>query len=270
MNLELLTKNVVDIAIEAGLFLKEQRKQFRINEVVEKNNYDYVSYVDRETEIKIIGKLSDLLPEAGFITEEGQGHYNNETYCWIIDPLDGTTNFIHDYNPYCVSIALQKKEEILLGVVCEVCCNECFWSWQGGGAYMNGQKIATSSTTEINKAFLGLGLPYNYSQYKPFIHPLFAKFYGTTSGIRISGSAAANLCYVAAGKYDFWFEAFIKPWDFAAGALIVKEAGGMVSGFNGCMDFMKGHHIVASSNVHLHQKILEILADSDSLPMKPA
>ncbi|MDR3217910.1 MAG: inositol monophosphatase [Dysgonamonadaceae bacterium] len=256
-----LTTAVVKVAKEAGFFLKEQRKFFRPEEVVEKENYDYVSYVDKEAEMLIVRRLAELLPAAGFITEEGQGEFHNEEYCWVIDPLDGTTNYIHDYAPYCVSIALQRGKETQIGVVYEVCRDECFWAWKAGGAYLNGRKIETSPTEEISKAFIGLGLPYNSVKYAPVLNKLIPQFYGHTMGIRISGSAAVNLCYVAAGRYDFWFEAFIKLWDFAAGALIVSEAKGVVSGLDGRPDFSASHHVLASSNPVLHKQVLNLLAD---------
>jgi myo-inositol-1(or 4)-monophosphatase len=261
MNLEQLTAQVVKIAGEAGLFLREQRKCFRPERVIEKGRYDYVSYVDKETEKLIIKLLSGLLPQAGFITEEGQGAYNGESYCWIIDPLDGTTNYIHDSAPYCVSIALQKENELLLGVVYEVCRDEYFRAWKGGGAYLNEKRIYSSQTKEINKAFIGMGLPYDYEKYLPFLNKLFPCLYGSTAGIRISGSAAVNLCYVAAGRFDFWMEACIKQWDFAAGALIVTEANGIVSGLDGRTDFLNGHHILASSNRILHENTLNLLTN---------
>jgi myo-inositol-1(or 4)-monophosphatase len=261
--LEQMTAAVVAIAKEAGSFLREQRKIFRSEEVVEKGSHDYVSYVDKETEIQIISRLAELLPQAGFITEEGQGEYHRETYCWIIDPLDGTTNYIHDYAPYCVSIALREGSELVLGVVYEVCRDECFYAWKDGGAYLNGQKIVTSGVTEIEKSFVGLGLPYCYQKYMPVIQTLVPQLYAGTNGVRISGSAAANLCYIAAGRYDFWFEAYIKLWDFAAGALLVKEAGGVVTGFNGNPDFSASHHVIASANPILHTKVLNLLGNKD-------
>jgi myo-inositol-1(or 4)-monophosphatase len=260
MSLEQLTTNVIAIAKEAGAFLSEQRNSFRPEEVIEKRSHDYVSYVDKETEILIIKRLSELLPEAGFITEEGQGEYRHEDYCWIIDPLDGTTNYIHDYAPYCVSIALRKGGEFLIGVVYEVCRDECFWAWKDGGAYLNGKKISSSHTTEIEKSFVGIGLPYSYQKYQSVVDKLIPQLYSGTIGLRISGSAAANLCYVAAGRYDLWFEAYIKLWDFAAGALIVKEAGGVVSGFDGNPDFAASHHVLASATPDLHRNALNLLS----------
>ena len=261
MNLEQLTRDVIVIAKNAGGYLNKQKQDFRPENVIEKGKFDFVSYVDKNTEIMIIKQLSELLPSAGYITEEGQAEYKEEEYCWIIDPLDGTTNFIRDFAPYCVSIALRKGGEILIGVVYEVCRDECFYAWKGGGAYLNGKPLSTSANTEIEKSFIGIGLPYNYGKYKPVAENIIPQFYGASAGIRVSGSAAANMCYVAAGRYDFWFEAYIKLWDFAAGALIVSEANGIVTGFDNNPDFMASHHIIASSNHILHKKVLDILSE---------
>ena len=259
MNIDQLTKEVIVIAKNAGSYLKKQKQDFHPEEVIEKNKFDFVSYVDKNTEILLIKQLSELLPSAGFITEEGQGDYHEEEYCWIIDPLDGTTNYIHDFSPYCVSIALRKGNTILVGVVYEVCRDECFYAWKDGGAYLNDKPLSVSKNTEIEKSFIGIGLPYNYKKYRSVADIIIPRFYGACAGIRLTGSAAANMCYVAAGRYDFWFEAYIKIWDFAAGALIVSEANGVVSGFDNNPDFMPSHHIIASSNQILHKKVLDIL-----------
>ena len=136
LDLKQLTGDVCRIATEAGHFLKEERKNFRRESVVEKHAHDYVSYVDKESEVRIVKALSALLPEAGFITEEGSATYQDEPYCWVVDPLDGTTNYIHDNAPYCVSIALRDKDSLLLGVVYDPCRDECFYAWKGGKAFM--------------------------------------------------------------------------------------------------------------------------------------
>ena len=133
LDLKQLTAEVCRIATDAGHFLKEERKNFRVEE---KHAHDYVSYVDKESEVRVVKALSALLPEAGFITEEGSATYQNEPYCWVIDPLDGTTNYIHDEAPYCVCIALRNRTELLLGVVYEVCRDECFYAWKDGEAFL--------------------------------------------------------------------------------------------------------------------------------------
>ena len=258
MNLEYLTSKVCEIAGEGATFLAKERKTFRKEKVKEKNAHDYVSYVDKMAEKIIVSKLSQLLPEAGFITEEKTVKFKKKDYYWVIDPLDGTTNYIQDNAPYCVSIALSTETEILAGVVYEVCRNECFYAWKEGGAYLNGQPIRVSEINNMNKAFIGTGLPYNAKEYKPIINFLIDELYGKVSSIRINGSAAMSMCCVAAGRFDAWVEAFIKPWDFMAGALIVKEAGGLVTDFNGSAAFFNGHHIIAS-NLQLHNNMVELL-----------
>ena len=265
MNTEQLTKEVIEIAKNAGEFLKKERLDFRSEDVIEKHKFDFVSYIDKNTEIMLVKQLSELLPAAGFITEEGQAEYNDEEYCWIIDPLDGTTNYIRDFAPYCVSIALRKGNDLLIGVIYEVCRDECFYAWKGGGAYLNGKQLYTLSNEDIEKAFIGMGLPYNYEKYMPVAENIIPRFYGSCTGLRLIGSAAANLCYVAAGRYDLWFEAYIKPWDFAAGALIVLEAGGVISGFDNNPDVLSSHHIIASSNQTIHQKALDFLLEHKGL-----
>lgn len=266
LDLKQLTTDVCRIAKDAGYFLKEERKGFRRESVEEKHAHDYVSYVDKESEVRLVKALSALLPEAGFITEEGSATYQDESYCWVIDPLDGTTNYIHDEAPYCVSIALRSQTELLLGVVYEVCRDECFYAWKDGKAYLNGEEIHVSDVRDIKDAFVFAELPYNSQQYKQTALHLIDKFYGVVGAIRMNGSAAAAICYVAMGRFDAWAEAFIGKWDYSAAALIVLEAGGRVTDFYGDEFFIEGHHIIAS-NGHLHQVYQQLLSEVPPLDM---
>mgnify|MGYP002921677983 FL=1 len=266
LDLKQLTGDVCRIATEAGHFLKEERKNFRRESVVEKHAHDYVSYVDKESEVRIVKALSALLPEAGFITEEGSATYQDEPYCWVIDPLDGTTNYIHDEAPYCVCIALRSRTELLLGVVYEVCRDECFCAWRGGRAFMNGEEIHVSGVRDIKDAFVFAELPYNAQQYKQTALHLIDKLYGVVGGIRMNGSAAAAICYVAMGRFDAWAEAFLGKWDYSAAALIVQEAGGRVTDFCGNGHFMDGHHIIAT-NGYLHSVYQQLIAEVPPLDM---
>ncbi|KAA6341324.1 Inositol-1-monophosphatase [termite gut metagenome] len=258
LNLCQLTSSVREIAVEAGQFLRRERKEFHRECVIEKQTHDYVSYVDKESERLVVERLSALLPEAGFITEEGSALYSGEEYCWVIDPLDGTTNYIHDNAPYCVSIALRSRTELLVGVVYEVCRGECYYAWKGGKAYLNGEQIHVSDVRDVENSFLQLELPYNYQDYGRTIEYVFHELYGKASSIRINGSSAMSLCYVAAGRFEGWMEAYIGKWDFSAGALIVMEAGGQVTDFTGNKHFIDGHHIIAT-NGYLHQPLLQLL-----------
>ena len=199
-DLEYLCAEVRQIARKAGAFLCDERQKFDQERVEEKSAHNYVSYVDKESERRLIEQLSTLLPGAGFIAEEGSGSLTDEEYCWVIDPLDGTSNYIHDMAPYSVSIALRDKEELLLGVVYEVCRNECFYAWKGSKAYLDGKEIRVTDVAVLDKAFVALGFPYDSDHYRPVAQKLVDRLYGYAGGTRLLGSAAAELCYVACGR----------------------------------------------------------------------
>ena len=246
LSLEQLTLSVSAVARQAGLYIREQRQQFDDSRIERKHSHDYVSYVDKGSEQLIVRQLRELLPEAGFITEEGSATYSQEQYCWVVDPLDGTTNFLHDYAPYAVSIALCQGTDILLGVVYEICHDECYAAWRGGGAWLNGRPIHVSHVG-INDALLCLQLPYNSDAYKPVIHRLIDQHYGRVASIRMCGSAAMALCYVASGRLDGYAEQYTGQWDYMAGALIVIEAGGTVTDYSGSTAFTQGNSIIATN-----------------------
>lgn len=274
--LEELTRGVCEIAKQAGAYIREERRKFSLESVERKHAHDYVSYVDKGSEKQIVSALRQLLPEAGFITEEGttkmeegRGKMGEESalspqssaLTWVVDPLDGTTNFIHQYAPYAVSIALLQGKEILIGVVYEVCHDECYCAWKGGGAYveLKGESLKLKvSNQKIQDALLCLQLPYNSDAYKPVIKHLIDKLYGNVGSIRMCGSAAMALCYVASGRYDGYAEKYIGQWDFMAGALIVKEAGGMVTNYEGTVDFTQGNNVVATNGV-IQQDLLNVI-----------
>lgn len=258
LDLKFLAEKVVLIAKEIGDFLREERVNFKRSKVEKKSQSNYVSYVDKTAEKKLVDLLAQLLPEAGFIAEEGTASYDNESLCWIIDPLDGTTNYIHDEAPYGVSVALKQEGEVVMGVVYEVCRDECFVAWKGGGAYLNNSLIHVSELTVLQDAFLILELPYAASKYKKTGLYLIDELYGKVGGIRMNGSAAVGICYVALGRIDGWIEAFIEEWDFAAAALIVKEAGGTVTDFYGSTSYQEGHHLVVT-NGNLHDALLSLV-----------
>lgn len=227
------------MAISVGRYQGEQRMTFNRNVVESKHTHDYVSYVDKESERKIVAALKEILPEAGFITEEKTTEQNSGAdYEWIIDPLDGTTNFIHDLGPWCVSIALRHCGELVLGVVYEITRNELFYATKGNGAWMtdgngNTRQLHVSPISDIDQALVLIGYPYNAEEYRDFCTSLTARLYGHCASIRSMGSAEASLCYVAAGRLDVYLESFLSPWDVCAGAVIVKEAGGNVTDYQG-------------------------------------
>ena len=270
IDLEKCTLAVCEIARRAGNYIREERQKFSLERVERKHAHDYVSYVDKGSERLIVSALRELLPEAGFITEEGTTEVKNEgvkseksfadvSLCWVVDPLDGTTNFIHQYAPYAVSIALLQEREILLGVVYEVCADECFYAWKGGGAYLNGTRLHVSAQ-KIQDALICLQLPYNSEAYKPVILSLIKQFYGNVGSIRACGSAAMALCNVAAGRLDGYAEKYIGQWDYMAGSLIVMEAGGTVTDYDGSADFTQGNSVVATNGLIQQDLLTAILS----------
>ena len=268
-NLEKLTLAVCEIARQAGAYIRGEREKFSLESVERKHAHDYVSYVDKGSERLIVSALRELLPEAGFITEEKTAQRGQSPLCWVVDPLDGTTNFIHQYEPYAVSIALMEGKEVLIGVVYEVCADECFYAWKGGGAYLmhNAQCIMHNrlrvSSQKIQDALLCLQLPYNSDAYKPTIKRLIDQLYGNVGSIRMCGSAAMALCYVAAGRLDGYAEQYIGQWDYMAGSLIVMEAGGVVTDYVGSEDFTQGNSVVATNGV-IQGNLLDIINSKES------
>jgi myo-inositol-1(or 4)-monophosphatase len=241
--------------------------------VERKHAHDYVSYVDKGSERLIVSALRELLPEAGFITEEGTAEevksdeVKSERLLWVVDPLDGTTNFIHQYAPYAVSIALLQGKTVLIGVVYEICADECFYAWKGGGAWLCGMRNVECgvrserlhvSSQKMQDALLCLQFPYNSDAYKPVMKRLIDRLYGHVGSIRACGSAAMALCQVAAGRLDGYAEQYIGQWDYMAGSLIVMEAGGTVTDYSGSQDFTQGNSVVATNGV-IQQDFLTVI-----------
>lgn len=247
MNLEKITLQIAELSKTIGIYLREQLNTVSNNDIERKGVHDLVTYVDKESEKRIINQLSKILPEAGFIAEEDKSQEQNCKYNWIIDPLDGTTNFIHGIPVFSVSIALMGNNELLSGVVYEVMRDECFYAWTNGNAFLNGNQIHVSKTSLLNEALMATGFPYtDYSLLEPYVS-LLQEMMKKTRGIRRLGSAAVDLAYVACGRFDVFFEYGLNPWDVAAGTLIVEEAGGKVSDFKHDNDFLFGRQIIATN-----------------------
>lgn len=258
MDLERLTEEVRKLAVDTGRFLREERLSFNRDRVEQKSAHDYVSYVDKASEKQIIARLHELLPEADVVAEEGSGTFSSQEYCWVVDPLDGTSNFIHDSAPYCVSIALRNREEVLLGVVYECGRDELFWAYRGGKAYMNGREIHVSDQTVLDQSFIELGFPYDAETYRPFAVNLVNELYGHVGGLRLLGAAAVEICYVAAGRFEARIEGLINEWDVAAGSLILELAGGKMTDFSGNENRWNGREVFAS-NGKIHDELLNLL-----------
>jgi myo-inositol-1(or 4)-monophosphatase len=255
MNYEALCHEVIALSKEVGQFMKEENKKIRTGDVESKEHFNsLVTYVDKTVEEKVIAKLSTLIDDAGFIAEEGTSSKIGEKYNWIIDPLDGTTNFIHGLPIYCVSIALQEDDEIVLGVIFEPNMNECFYAWKGSKAYLNGEEISVSSAKRMEDSLLATGFPYwDFNRMDAYLR-ILKDFTARTRGIRRIGSAAVDLAYVACGRFEAFYEYSLKPWDIAAGAFIIEQAGGVVTDFQGKRDLVSGKEILAA-NPHIHPEL---------------
>jgi myo-inositol-1(or 4)-monophosphatase len=248
------------VAEEAGAFIRKERQFFDVKNVELKGLNDLVSYVDKQAEMMIVEKLSEIIPEADFITEEGTGHTDGKDYTWIIDPLDGTTNFIHGLPIFSVSIGLRHLDEIVMGVVYEINFHECFYAVKDHGAFCNGKPITVSNVKSLSESLIATGFPYSaFSQIDVYLDVL-KELMRKCHGVRRLGSAAIDLCYVACGRVDGFFEYDLKSYDVAAGALIVKEAGGAVNDFRQGDNYLFGKEILAT-NGHIHQEFDNLLQD---------
>ncbi|MBI3521201.1 MAG: inositol monophosphatase [Bacteroidetes bacterium] len=260
MDLKLITAQVVDCAKTVGAFIRAERKTFSYNRVEIKGLNDLVSYVDKTSEQLLVEKLAVICPQAGFIVEENTLSGTKE-YNWIVDPLDGTTNFIHGIPCFAISIALEHQGHILAGVVYEVAQNECFWAYKGGGAYLNGEKIQVSERQTLADSLIATGFPiYNFTRLDDYINVL-TYLMKHTHGIRRIGAAAADLCYLACGRVDAFFEYNLNAWDVAAGALIVSEAGGTISDFKTQQNWLFGKELIAT-NGHLKDTMDKLIQEN--------
>ena len=256
--LQKLTLQVTKLAREAGDFQLRELKNFELSRIEHKGrSNDLVSYVDKETEKLLIETLQKLIPEAGFETEEGTIEQSKTGLRWVIDPLDGTTNFLHKLPLFSISIGLAKGEEILLGVVHEPSRNECFYAWKDGGAYMNGERIETSKINDLSESLIATGFPYSLRGKAEQYFSLIRHFVETTHGVRRLGSAAIDLCYVACGRFEAYFEFNLKPWDVAAGIIIVREAGGVVTNYAGGTDKCHSAEEICASAKGIHAAMID-------------
>jgi len=247
MDYQPLCNELIIICKNAGQFIREQLNLITENDIQQKGSHDFVTFVDKTAEEMLVRDLHNLLPEAGFITEEKTSTIVGERYSWIIDPLDGTTNFLHRLPCFCVSVALVDGNEPIIGVVYEINLDECFHATKGGGAFVNGNPIKVSSQSNLDRALIATGFPYTDFSLLPQYMQLFEYFIKKSSGVRRIGSAAADLAYVACGRFEFFFEYGLNPWDVAAGILLVSEAGGIISDFEGGNNYLFGRRLLASN-----------------------
>lgn len=260
MNLEQLCQQTIEISKKAGAFIKQEAVTFDRSKIEKKGFNDLVSYVDKQTEEQLVEGLKKILPEAGFITEEGTETTRQERYNWIIDPLDGTTNFTHGLQHYAVSVGLMENKEIVLGVIYNPEHDECYYAYKDGGAYLNDKPIKVSDAPALKDSLIATGFPYHDFNLTQQYLQVLGSFMSKSHGVRRIGSAALDLAYVAAGRCEGFFEYNLNPWDVAAGIVIVQEAGGRLSKFTEEGDYLFGGEIVAS-NGNIHQEMFDTIAE---------
>ena len=246
MNLEDICMKTIFVAENAAEIIRSHinNADYAIDA---KGKNDFVTEIDKKTEKFIVSELMQILPEAGFIAEEKSSQKVGEVYNWIVDPIDGTSNFIHGIYPCSVSIALKQNDEIVVGVVYEVGLKECFSAYKNGGAWLNGEKISVSKVNSVSNAFVATGFPYNRFDIIDRYIDLMKYFVTHAQGVRRLGSAAVDMAYVAAGRFDAFYEYDLKPYDVAAGIIILQEAGGKVCDFSCGNNYLFGGEMVATN-----------------------
>ncbi|MBI3357179.1 MAG: inositol monophosphatase [Nitrospirae bacterium] len=252
-----LLETAIAASKEAGALLVDYSKSgFRVEH---KNPINLVTDADRAAEECVIDRIRKHFPAHCFLAEErGRIEQSPSPYLWVIDPLDGTTNFAHGYPAYCVSIGLEFRGRCILGAVFDPSRDELFTAIEGRGARLNGQLIHVSDTTALDSSLLVTGFAYDIRESPRNNLDHFVKFALKAQGMRRTGSAALDLCYVAAGRFDGFWEVQLNPWDMAAGSVIVQEAGGRLTTFCGNDLSIYGQELVAS-NGHIHQAMLQVL-----------
>lgn len=251
----------VKAARAAGSIINRAALDLEVLKVGSKGPNDYVSEVDQAAEQAIIDVLLEAYPDHGILAEESgrtRGHKGSD-FTWIIDPLDGTTNFLHGFPVYAVSIALAHRGQVQQAVVYDPTRNDLFYASRGRGAYLNDRRLRVSKRTRISDALIGTGFPFRKGDnFKRYVK-MFEEVMQSCAGLRRPGAAALDLCYVAAGFYDGFFETGLNPWDVAAGSLMITEAGGLIGNFTGEADYLYQREVVAG-NPKVYGQLVQLLA----------
>jgi len=239
----------VKAARRAGNVINRGARDLDLLTVTAKGPKDFVSEVDREAERTIVDTLHATYPGHAILAEEGTGRDQNvdAEYLWIIDPLDGTTNFLHGFPQYCVSIALSHKGVVTQGVIYDPIRNDLFTATRGRGAFLNDRRIRVSRRQHLRDCLIGTGFPFRDGSYLDTYLQMMKTMITHTAGLRRPGAAALDLAYVAAGSYDGFFEVGLNPWDVAAGSLLVLEAGGLIGDLGGEGDYLHGGQVIAAN-----------------------
>ncbi len=248
-------EDALRIATQAGAVL---RKNYgKTQNIHFKGEIDLVTDVDRESERMIMGFIRERYPDHSILSEESEPLKRDSAWRWIIDPLDGTTNYAHGYPFFSVSIAVEREGEILVGVVYDPLREEMFSALKGEGAYLNGRRIAVSRIDNLRRALLATGFPYDINRSDETNIDYFEAYARSAQAIRRDGSAALDLCYLACGRFDGFWELKLKPWDTAAGYLIVEEAGGKVTGLSGEPYSVYDGNVLGSNGL-LHEQMIQV------------
>lgn len=261
----------IKAAREAGRIINRASQDVGALKIQSKTFNDFVSEVDRSAEQAIIDTIRDAYPDHGFLGEESGKSNSDAENIWIIDPLDGTTNFLHNFPQYCVSIALQQKGVLTQAVIYDPVRNDLFTATKGRGAFLNDKRIRVTNRTKLQASLISTGFPFRDFTHLDTYLAMLKDMIKNTTGIRRPGSAALDLAYVAAGFTDGFFEINLSTWDIAAGGLLVQEAGGMVGDFEGNESWLNTGNIVAA-NAKVFSQMLQVLSPhlTDSLKTKVA
>ncbi len=246
------------IVEETATFIRHEVGRVADSQIEDKSLNSLVSYVDKTAEEQLVGKLSELLPGAVFLTEEGTVAQESGEFQWIIDPLDGTTNFLHQVPYFAVSVGLRHYDQLVLGIVYEVSRQECFYAWKNGGAYLNGKSIRVSQKSHLKDSLLATGFPYREYEWMDQYFVALRQLMKKTRGLRRCGAAAVDLAYVACGRFDGFFEYGLNAWDVAGGAVLIEEAGGKMFDFKGGNDFLFGGEMLACSK-NISAELMEVI-----------
>lgn len=247
---DILTESAV-IVRETGQWILQQSTQFSSSDIIYKGTNDLVSFVDQQAEANLKQGLAAIFPEAEFIAEETSSNYDEvgDGYYWVIDPLDGTTNFLHKLPVFAVSVGLIYQKQPVLGLIYEPNRDELFTAVKGEGAQLNGQAIHVSPENALSKSLLATGFPYYDFSYQDRYLTLLKELMRSSQGLRRMGAAAIDLAYTACGRFEGFFEANLKPWDVAAGKIIIEEAGGTVTNFSGGEDVIFTGEIIGAGPI---------------------
>jgi myo-inositol-1(or 4)-monophosphatase len=260
LNLNKILDKVTDVVVRTGdhIYRESNRKKL----ISYKGAVNLVTQFDRISQILIVNYLKKNFPDFGILSEENVNHYTNSPIKWLLDPLDGTTNFAHNLPIWAISLGLEVEGVIVLGLVYDPTRKELFTAIKGKGALLNGKKIRVSNTRKLDKSLLVTGFPYDIRESKENNLEYFTRFCLCAQAVRRLGSAALDLCYTACGRFDGYWEIKLSPWDQAAGSLILLEAGGMVTDFKGKPFNIYGREVLGT-NGYIHKQMMAVLNRKD-------